>query len=334
VSRKRKRKRSRARKPVSARAAPNEGREAPSPSDAPGPEQERGPDGDAPRARREDRRPRGLFRGAALSPFPPFGASLAAGFRAVGSVPTILAASFVATIVTWASFLALGIRPALQLMVVHMAASPMNVFFDWNAVTPFRQDASFLLLAAVVLGVVRAVTVGFLLALIIGWFRDRRADLGAATRRLPKIGLTLFAIYMAEVVLVAGSQVLLRGGQLFSVLVPLVLLHFLAFAPVVAAAEDVVAREAFRRGFRAARLPGGRHLGMAVAYFLFIFYVLTLTPPLSPATPTIAGWSFVLAVNFVHVGVMATFAFRWLAVREEAAITAPSGRRGRRGAAS
>ena len=324
MSRKRKRKRARSR----ARAAAQVPRETvaeaePTPESRP---RDRRP-------KREDERPRGLFRGAAQSPFPPLGASLARGLRVAGASPLILAVTFLSTVLTWGTLVALGTGPSLQFMVVQMSASPMHVFFDWTVLRPLAAGGGFsLLVATIVLGIVRAATFGLLLVLITAALRDGSAELRTSLRRLPVVGLTLFAVYVAEVVLMVAAQFVLGGSQLFFLLVPLVALHFLAFVPAVVVAEGVAAREAFRKGFRAARLPGGRHLGMAVGYFLFIFYMLSGVPPLSPATPTIAGWALVLAVSFVHVGVVATFVFRWLAVREEEAVTAraPARRAARR----
>lgn len=320
MSKKRRRKKARTRTRAAATGTPEAAeaaRQTPEP----------GPDARDRRARQEDQRPRGLFRGAAESPFSPLGVSLATGLRVVGSSPLILAVTFLSTVLTWAIHVALGTTLSVRFMVVEMSASPMHVFFDWLTISPLADSGASLLVATIVLGIVRAGTFGLLLALITAALRGGPADQGPSLRSLPGFGLTLFAVYSVEMMLMVAAQFLLGGSQLFFLLVPLVALHFLAFVPVVAVAEGAAAREAFRKGFRAARLPGGRHLGMAVAYFLFIFYVLNGSPALSPATPSLAGWAFVLAVSFVHVGALAAFTFRWLEVREHQAVIGPPPRR-------
>ncbi|MGH2723298.1 MAG: hypothetical protein ACRDI0_03360 [Actinomycetota bacterium] len=330
MSRKRKRKRSRARKPAPARARANgpPGALAPGKADqgtSGSTAGEGGPARGAPRAKQEGQRPRGLFRGAAQSPFPPFGVSLARGLGAVGSSPLILAVTFVSTIATWAVFVALGTGPTLRTLVIQMSVSPLHVFFDVDALFQAAGGSVFTLVATIILATVRAVSFGLLLLLIVGALRGERPDVRGTLRLLPRVGLTLFAVYVGEVVLVLTASQLIVGilGPSFSILVPLVALHFLVMVPVVAALEHVAAREALRKGLRAARLPGARHIGLVVGYFLFTLYATSGAPALSPATPTVLGWAFVLAVSFVHVGVLAAFAFRWLAVREEAAINAP-----------
>lgn len=265
---------------------------------------------------------RGLFRGASQSPYPPFGVSVARGFRAVGASPVTLAAAFLSTIATWAVFLALDMAPTLRSMVVLMTPMPLQVFFDAPAVFRAGGSSTYTLVAFIVVGTVRATTFGLVMLLILGSLRDGRPDLRASLRRLPAVVPSLFAVYIAEVALVIMSTQVILGllGPAFEALIPLVALHFLVLIPVVIVAERVPVRDGLRLGYRAARLPGARHLGMVVAYFLATLYILFGVPAVSPATPTILGWAFVLTGTFVHVGTVATFMVRWLAVREEPAV--------------
>jgi hypothetical protein len=76
-------------------------------------------------------------------------------------------------------------------------------------------------------------------------------------------------------------------------------------------------------------LPGGRHLILSSLYF---FLALPVVVGFSPggsditANPSLLTWVFVLAVNVLHVGFMAAFAYRWI-VAEPAVPEQPVRRR-------
>lgn len=291
------------------------GAESPTPGEAPG------------RARppEAERRPGGLFgRPSVPSPFPPFGVTMARAVRVVGGSAVLLAATFLSALATWGAVVALGGEAALRYLIVEMAASPLHVFFDVDLIFRLGGTSTDALVATAVLGAVRAATFGVLLLLIAAALRGER-DVAAALRPFPKVALSLFGIYVAEVAAVVGAARLLVGllGPASSLILPLVALHFLAFVPVVIALERTSARDGLVRGLRAARLPAGRHLVMVLVYFMFSLYLVSGSPPLAPATPSVLGWAFVLGVSFVHVSVTAALAYRWLVVRDEPAVVAP-----------
>jgi hypothetical protein len=130
--------------------------------------------------------------------------------------------------------------------------------------------------------------------------------------------------------LLLGSFLGPQAGNLGILLALVFGLHFLAMAPPVVATEDLRAQDAIRVSTRAARLPGLRHFGLVFVYFfLVVFVMLQVSPPglLSPATPSILVWAFVLAATIVHMGVLGAFAYRWLAVRSEPALKLEEARR-------
>jgi hypothetical protein len=149
-------------------------------------------------------------------------------------------------------------------------------------------------------------------------------------RSLPRVALVFAGLYLVQFGLV------LAGIQVLSLLLPQVGflgmvggLYFLGFSPIVAAAEGHAPGQAVRRGTRAARLPGTRHLTLVLAYFLLLVYsgAIAPFPVFGPSTPAIGVWSYALVFTFVHVSVMATLAYRWLIVRDQVPLVAPPRKR-------
>jgi hypothetical protein len=256
--------------------------------------------------------------GLAPSPFPPFGVSAARGLWAVGASPVTLVSAFLSLLASWAAFVGLGVETTPRFLAVVMAISPANLFSD--VPVAFGAGAtSRTAVAVVVLGLLRSVTFGLLILLLQGSLEGRGSDVRATLRRMPRAVMVLFAVYVVEVGLVVVALQIVAGflGPL-SLLVVVAALYFLAFVPVVAVVEDASFQDAFRRGFRAARLPGTRHLTLVVAYFLMLFYAASVSPfgVLAPATPGILTWGFAMVTTFVHVGLLGALVYRWLAVRD------------------
>jgi hypothetical protein len=255
------------------------------------------------------------------------------------SWPT-LATVFLAALVTWIAFAAIGEESNPRFMVSELAVPPVNIFLaDINTMFSFGGSAVGTLGVMVALAVLRAATFGAILLMIDRRARTPGASFGETARRFPKLFVTLVAVYIVEVtmaVVVQQIAVSLIGPQFF-LLGVIATLYFLAMIPVVAVAEDATAQESLRRGFRAARLPGTRHLALVMAYAILMLTLLLLMPGavLAPATPTFTTWLLVLLASFVHASVLAGLHYRWMVVRDEvpaAPRSAParSGGRGRR----
>jgi hypothetical protein len=204
----------------------------------------------------------------------------------------------------------------------------VHVFGDAPVALSAEASIATSVLSVAGLAALRGVTFGLLLILVTQVLGQGRTSLRAALERLPRTAIVVGGLYLIEFGLVVAAFQLLVGflGQL-AILAIAAGLYFLVFAPVVAAAEGDGPRESLRRGFRATRLPGTRHLTMVMAYFLVLIYsgAIAPFPPLTPATPTVGIWAYGLFFTFVHVSVLAAFAYRWLAVRDQVPSSAERG---------
>lgn len=267
--------------------------------------------------------PRGRLTpgGLAPSPFPTLGVSVARGLRAVGSSPVILTVSFLSLLLTWGAVAGLGVETSPRFLAALMSISPAHVFSDFPAAfSAAGGSLAMALLASAGMGLLRALTFGLLMLLLLGAMEDGTPDLPASVRRLPRVAVTLLSIYVVEVVLAFTLLQVVAGflGQL-SILVVVAGIYFLAFVPVVATGENASLQESFRRGVRAARLPGTRHLTLVMVYFLFLFYLAAVSPfgLLAPATPGVLTWAFALMATFLHTSVLGALIHRWLVVRDQ-----------------
>jgi hypothetical protein len=246
----------------------------------------------------------------------------------VGTSPLILSLAFLTTFGGWAAFSALGADPSPAGMVILMALPPIHAFLDVRLISLVAEETAWATGLVFGLGAVRALVLAMLALLVVGAIRDGRTDVRAALRALPKTALALFlivSIELAAIVTIPGFLQSLVGPQIAFLITAVLGLHFLVFAPVVAAAEGGRTAEALRRSFRAARLRGPRHFLLVLAYFSFVFWSANLVGSAvsAPATPTVATWAFALLASFVHTAVLGALAFRWLTVRDVVATPAP-----------
>jgi hypothetical protein len=253
------------------------------------------------------------------SPFPPLGTSVARGLRSVASSPATLAVTFLSLLLTWGAFVMVGQAPTPAILTVLMAVSPAHLLMDLPAAFGAGEGVA-ILVALAVLGLVRALTFGPLILFIQGWLEAGRPDLRRALRRLPAALSGLFTVYLIEVAVMYALLAVATGflGQLAPLAVAAAL-YFLAFVPVVAVVEGGSLQTTFRRGLRAARLPGTRHLTLVMGYFLVFFYAASVSPFsfATPATPSALVWAYALIVTLLHAGVLGALVSRWLAVRDQ-----------------
>jgi hypothetical protein len=280
------------------------------------------------------------FGGGQTGPYPPLGVSLAVGLRAAGSSPVVLVTAFLTVLAAWGLFAGLGFPMPPGPMAALLALPPLHVLFDAQLVQVVAEGT--VALVAVSVGVVafRAVTLGLLVLLILDGLQHGKPSFRRVIGRLPRVWTGLVQVYLLELALVLVAPLLLgsflgpQAGNLGILLALVFGLHFLVMAPPVVGTEDLRAQDAIRVSTRAARLPGLRHFGLVFVYFfLVVFVMLQVSPPglLSPATPSILVWAFVLAATIVHMGVLGAFAYRWLAVRAEPALKLDEARRLARG---
>ena len=249
---------------------------------------------------------------------PPFGTSLVRGAWSVTSVPGTLGWTFLSLLAMWAVFVALGQAPTPPILSALMSLSPANLLVDLPAAFSVGQGVG-ILGALAALGVARAVTFGVLILLIHGRLEHGRPDLRRSVRRLPAAMSGLFTVYLIEVA--AMYALLSVAAQFLGQLAPLAVvaaLYFLAYVPVVAVLDGGSLQTMFRRGFRAARLPGTRHLTFVMVYFLVFFYAASVSPFgfAPPATPSPLVWAFALVATLLHAIVLGGLVYRWLAIRD------------------
>ena len=282
----------------------------------------------APEEAPAERRPTGF---GLPSPHPPLGASLLRGVRAVGGSPVLLGTAFLCMLLTWGVFVALGSPPRPRELALLMSLPPTYVLADVPASLGAATDTVGGLAAIAALAATRAVTFGLLIRLLVDGLGDRRVSLPEALRGLPRSILPLAVVYLVGFGLtLLGSQVIASFLGQLAIFTIVVALYLLAFAPVVVVSEGARPQDALRRSFRAARLPGTRHLTLVTAYFLLVYASAAAVPAgvLIPVTPSFLAWAYALTVTFVHVAFLGALVHRWLAVREltDAPVTARSSR--------
>lgn len=277
----------------------------------------------------------GLFSTLSIpSPHPPLGETLRRGLPPLTD-PRVLAVAFLFVLVLWALIVGLGSEAPPALMSGFWAVPPISVFFDANVVSSVVPEAVASLALLVLVLALRS----FSLTAILRWIgvdleeephpQERRGFVGTA--------LSMFAIHSAELGLVLIVFTLAQaflGAQVGALLAWGLGAYFLGFVPAVVAIEGSSAAEGLRRGFRAARLPGARHLTFVMLYLLITLWASQFAPGgiLPPATPSIGIWAYVLVASVVHLAALAALTYRWIVVRG----VVPSGpaprRRGERAA--
>jgi hypothetical protein len=265
------------------------------------------------------------------SPFPSLTTSLGRGAIAAGGSPLVLAIAFLGLLALWGGFALFDLALSAEGMVYVMGIPPLHIPIDVSLVQSLLRSSTFLALGSVMaLGVGRGVMLGSLALLLFGALREQEEP-RTSLRRLPRVAVSLFGIYGVEVALFLFLVVFVQAilGPAAALVMLVVGLHFLGFAPVIAAAEGVPAGAALRLAFRTARLPGGRHLGFMLLYLLAVVYagigVNAAAGAVAPATPSILTWGLALLATFGHAVMVGALAFRWDAVRE--GVLAEHGRR-------
>jgi hypothetical protein len=271
---------------------------------------------------------------------PPLAASVARGLRVVGTDPMLLISSFVAALALWLVFSLYGTAPSAGAMVLMTSLPPVHsLLIDVGAVLTAGADNPVITLAFLVgLLLFRAALLSFWVAAILdrldtwpefqGTGRAIQGDDGGGQGDLARVVRSAMRSFVPMVGIQAGYYVLALAtafvavafaiGQLALIGGLIGGLYFFVFAPMAAIGERVGPRAAAVLSIRAARLPGPRHLA-ATAAFVALALVVSLFAPTSrvfEASPSITTWLFVLFVTFINMATLATFAYRWLVVRD------------------
>jgi hypothetical protein len=286
---------------------------------------------------------------------PPLAITVARGLRIVGGSPVLLISSFLAVLGLWLAFTAVGVVLAavpgfmgmlLSLPPAHNLVLDIGVLFAEGGSSPI---SGTILVAGLL--VVRAALIGFWIALILerleadaaqnlasatgsngGW----QAQVGRATRRMVRCFGSLIGVEAGFFTLAIGIVLLASGLGQLALIAVIGGLYYLVFAPIIAVAEGAGLRAAFLLSFRAARLPGPRHLAATTSYVALALASSLFAPAsrVAAATPSLAVWLFVLFVTFLHMTALATFTSRWQTVRDRTfeALSSGSGGKAERSA--
>jgi hypothetical protein len=259
------------------------------------------------------------------SSWPPIGRSLGRGFLAVGSSPLIVLSSFGLVFLLWVALVALGLEGPPGRLVNLLALPPVSTYFDaLNGVTIYGFGLLGFLAATAFL-LVRAVILALLTALVVRIYEGEGTLAETLLRGLRIVPVTAVVGMMSLATMILGSVVLPFLGPGFgflgSVLLLVAAMFLLVFAPVLALRRpDLPLPEVVRRGARAARMPGSRHLLMSMLYiFLALPVLLALTPGGAElgVNPSLATWVWALVCTFVHLGFLGAFAYRFMTIEDE-----------------
>lgn len=276
------------------------------------------------------RRGGGLF-GAFRAPsvYPKLGETYSAGGRAVLASPVLVVGSMLLVLALWFALLAVGLGHVPQFFQNLLAIPPLSSFFDLNVAFNALGLTLAAALLALALTAVRALIWAVITSLVV-----ERLDSGRITASGVRRGVRFFpsflGIFVVEVGLIYFSQLLrvvlgtsFGGLAFFAALVGGV--HFLAFAPIIVIRNGISARAALGQSTRAARLPGSRHVGMVLLYFMGAFLLPSFVPMSSAFTvnPSLAVWTLVLAGTMFHLVSLGGLAYRYGVIEEDVPAAPP-----------
>jgi hypothetical protein len=264
---------------------------------------------------------------------PPVGIALARGIAVVGRSPALLTTSFVGALLLWLIYSSSGVIhfASVAVMAQIEAMPPIHSLLDLAFVRELALVTSGATIA--LLGLAIVFVRGMLGVLWLGLIFDAYdhegrdglvASLRSAARRgVPLLGRML-GIEVAFVVLasVASSVLGVFLGALGLLASLVAIAYFLIYAPIILVREGVGLRDAAALSVRVSRVRGSRlvspHVGLIVAYVFFSIVLISSTArsPAAPVTPSIVEWAYILFLNFIHVGLLAAFAYRWELLRE------------------
>jgi hypothetical protein len=259
--------------------------------------------------------------------------SFARGLTVVVATPLLVAAIPVVLLVEWTVLVALGFQGPFALLGSTFAVPPISTFLDISlasvvfsqvgrsgigaAVSPFIAIAIFLAISAALQAIVTTASVERLrTGGVTSWAVQR------AIRVLP-IAIGVGVANLGVLIAAQFGQLLGAGiGLLIAVGILMAGVYLLAFAPAIAADEDHPFSVTMSKAVRAARMPGSNNLLLAALYVVpsIAFFSATGLGALPGSTidvnPSVGAWVTAILVNVLQMAVVATFAFRYLAVAD------------------
>jgi hypothetical protein len=261
-------------------------------------------------------------RGPANPQMPKILASVWRGIVTVIASPWLIVSIPVVVILEWLGAIALGFEGPFAIFANVLAIPPVGTSFDGSVSSALfgAQGGLYALLAFVA---IRAVVMAFLVAMVVDVLDRGRVGGPTAMLGVRVIPVTL-AVGIINMFLLTAvgilSSIFGAGGLglLLQIAALVAVLYLFVFAPIMAAAERRSMPDSLTRSIRAARTPGNGNLLMATVYALAATVVFVISArPQAGVNPSIGAWTFVLAVNALHVAFLAAFAFRYLSISEE-----------------
>jgi hypothetical protein len=268
---------------------------------------------------------RGIFSSGFVDPaFPKIGPSLGRGFVTVGSSSLLLGSAFVLQFVLWVGLVTLGLEGPPGRLVNLLAIPPISTYFDaLNGVTIYGFGGTGFLAATVFIAI-RSVILAVLAGVVVQLLEGAGSFLDGVLRGVRAIPVVLTGGAITLSAMIFGSLILPVFGPglgfLGSVLTLVAAMFFLVYVPVAAVRLDLSIAETIRRSGRAAMMPGSRHLLLCLLYVFLTLPILVAVAPggsLLGVNPSVAMWAFALVATFVHLGFLATFAYRWIAAEDQ-----------------
>jgi hypothetical protein len=261
--------------------------------------------------------------------------SVTRGIVTVAGSPVLTIVPILYLLALWFVLLALGFQGPFAVLASALALPPLGTAFD-STVAPSIFGVQGALVGIVGFLLVRGIVLALLTAAIV-----EALDTGAVTRRSVRLAVRTLPVAMGTSIL--GIAVLTLAsffgpllGPGFSILIQVgglvVGTYLFVYAPVIAAEEGRSMPDSLGRSARAARIPGTGALGMATLYV--VPSIAVIVAPGKPGNliavnPAVGAWVFVLLVSFLHVAMLAAFAFRYLAIAEDVPEPAPRAARAR-----
>ena len=253
--------------------------------------------------------------------------SITRGLATVLATPALVAAVPVVIMIEWLVLLAFGFQGPFTILGATFAIPPISTSTDVSlasnifsavgatgpgaALAPLGGITAFLVLHAALQALVTTIAVERMrTGSVSGW---------SVRRSIHVLPVTIaVAVVNLGVLIVANFVQLLGGGIGFILAVALLVagVYLFAFAPAIAADEDLSLPVTMSKAVRAARSPGSSNLTLAVLYAVPSFALLLAPLPgsLIGVNPSIGAWAASILINVVQMAAVAMFAFRYLAI--------------------
>jgi len=253
--------------------------------------------------------------------------SITRGLATVLATPALVAAVPVVIMIEWLVLLAFGFQGPFTILGATFAIPPISTSTDVSlasnivaavgatgpgaAVAALGGITAFLVLHAALQTLVTTIAVERM--------RTGSVSAWSVRRSIHVLPVTIaVAVVNLGVLIVANFVQLLGGGIGFILAVALLVagVYLFAFAPAIAADEDLSLPVTMSKAVRAARSPGSSNLTLAVLYAVPSFALLLAPLPgsLIGVNPSIGAWAASILINVVQMAAVAMFAFRYLAI--------------------